>query len=170
MKGRRILVIGYGNPGRLDDGLGPALAQAMAELNLPGVETDSDYQLTVEDAAQVADYDVVVFADADETGPEPFWLKRLEHGSARPTFSTHHVNPAGVLALAKELFDAEPECWLLGIRGYEFNAFGESISSGAQANLREALGHLTEILREGSINEVRAEGMDASGMRRAANE
>ena len=50
----RILVIGYGNPGRLDDGLGPAVASAMEEFNLPGVSVDSNYQLTVEDAASAA--------------------------------------------------------------------------------------------------------------------
>ncbi len=168
--GRRILVIGYGNPGRLDDGLGPALAKAVAELELPGVDTDSDYQLTVDDAADVADYDLVIFADADETGPEPFWQKRLEQGSARPTFSTHHVNPAGVMALAKDLFDAEPECWLLGIRGYEFNAFGEGLSQGAQDNLGAALAQLQGSLRRGQLESIRAEGIDASGASRAANE
>jgi hydrogenase maturation protease len=169
-KSRRILVIGYGNPGRLDDGLGPALAKAVAELELPGVDTDSDYQLTVDDAADVAGYDLVVFADADETGPEPFWQKRLELGSARPTFSTHHVSPAGVLALAKDLFDAEPECWLLGIRGYEFNAFGEGLSRAAQDNLGEALTQLQESLRRGQLEAIRADGIDASGASRAANE
>ncbi len=167
---RRILVIGYGNPGRLDDGLGPALAKAVAEFEIPGVDTDSDYQLTVDDAADVVDYDLVVFADADESGPEPFWQKRLELGSARPSFSTHHIDPAGVLSLAKDLFDAEPECWLLGVRGYEFNAFGEGLSEAARSNLREALDHLLTSLRRGQFEEVRANGIDGSGMSRAANE
>ena len=57
----KTLFIGYGNPGRLDDGLGPAMAEAVEKLNLPGVVTDSDYQLTVEDAAEVAKYDLVIF-------------------------------------------------------------------------------------------------------------
>jgi DNA-binding response OmpR family regulator len=45
----RVLVIGYGNPGRLDDGLGPALAETLQRLDLPGVTVDADYQLTAED-------------------------------------------------------------------------------------------------------------------------
>lgn len=166
----RMLVVGFGNPGRLDDGLGPALAQAVAELGLPDVEVDSDYQLTVEDAAVAAEHDVIVFADADETGPEPFALRRLELGSTRPTFSSHHVSPAGVLALAKDLFGAEPECWLLGIRGYEFNAFGERLSGAARDNLRAALSALSGMLGEGKLIEMRAQATDRAERRRAANE
>ena len=32
-----MLLLGYGNPGRLDDGLGPALAAQVERLALPGV-------------------------------------------------------------------------------------------------------------------------------------
>jgi hypothetical protein len=44
-----------------------------------------------------------------------------------------------VLALAKDLFGAEPETWLLGIRGYEFNEFGEGLSARAATNLAAAM-------------------------------
>ncbi len=61
----RVLVYGYGNPGRLDDGLGPALVR---ELSRRGLRAEADletaYQLQVEDAARVAEYDLVIFADA----------------------------------------------------------------------------------------------------------
>jgi len=151
-----VLLIGYGNPGRLDDGLGPALAQRMAERGLPNVRIDSDYQLSVEDAAAAAEADTVIFADADTKGPEPFWLKRLELGSVRPSFSSHSVSPEGVLALARELFDAKTEAWLMGIRGYEFNEFGEGLSPRAMNNLDAASEYLEKALRDGRLEEVRA--------------
>ena len=40
--GVKTLLIGYGNPGRLDDGLGPALAEAVAKLAIPGVTVEAD--------------------------------------------------------------------------------------------------------------------------------
>ena len=43
------LVIGFGNPGRLDDGLGPALAARFEAKGLDDVVVDADYQLTVKD-------------------------------------------------------------------------------------------------------------------------
>lgn len=157
----KVLVIGYGNPGRRDDGLGPALAAALEALNLPGVTVDSDYQLTVEDAAAVAQHEVVVFADADLAAPEPFWFRKIEPGrSATPSsglevsFSSHSVQPDSVLALAQELFGARTEGYVLGIRGYEFDEFGEALSQRAQVNLAAALQFIQSVLRAGNFGEV----------------
>ena len=68
------LILGWGNPGRLDDGLGPAFVEILQTLDLPGVEVDSDYQLQIEDAAEVASFQRVVFVDADRTGAEPTYM------------------------------------------------------------------------------------------------
>ena len=151
-----ILILGYGNPGRLDDGLGPALARAVSALQLPAVTVDANYQLTVEDAAEIAEYDVVVFADADVSGPEPFHVKRIEPGPARVGFSSHSVSPEDVLSLARQLFDAEPEAYVLGIRGYEFNEFGETLSDRARANLDRAVAYVADAVQSGTFAEVRS--------------
>jgi hypothetical protein len=76
--GKRVLVIGYGNPGRADDGLGPALATALEALRIPGLTVESDYQLSIEHAAMAAEHDIVVFADADPLADGPFSLRRGE--------------------------------------------------------------------------------------------
>ena len=149
----KILLIGYGNPGRLDDGLGPALAEAVAKLAIPGVTVDADYQLTVEDAAEIARHDVVIFADADVSGPEPFSFRRIEPAPA-VSFSSHSVQPSAVLGLACELFAAQSEGYLLGIRGYAFNSFGESLSEKAQANLDAAMRFITQALRDRTFREA----------------
>jgi len=141
-----VLVLAYGNPGRRDDGLGPALAAALAALDLPGVTIDMDYQLTVEDAAAVAAHDVVVFVDADCHGAEPFSFTELTP-EAVVSFSSHSVAPQAVLGLAAELFGAVRPGYLLGIRGYEFNEFGEGLSERARANLAAALEFIEPLLR-----------------------
>ena len=116
---------------------------------------DVDGQLTVEDAAEVAQYDIVVFADADTAGPEPFWVRQIcGDDDECISFSSHSVQPTGVLALAKRLFNAEPQAYLLGIRGYEFNAFGEGLSDRARANLAEAIAYVTDAVRDRRFGEV----------------
>ena len=132
-----VLLIGYGNPGRLDDGLGPALAEAAARLAAGRLTVESCYQLAVEHAAQMANFDVVIFADADLRGPEPYRFERLQPSTEAP-FTTHHVEPATLLGLARDLFGATPDAYVLGIRGYEFNDFGEHLSPKAQKNLAAA--------------------------------
>lgn len=138
-----ILIVGYGNPGRQDDGLGPALAEALERRALPGVAVDSDYQLTVEHAEMAARHRVVVFADATVEGDEPFTWSRLEPGEAGVRFTSHHLAPADVLALARDLFGAEPDAYLLAIRGTRFGRLESGLSPGARAALNAAVRFLT---------------------------
>lgn len=165
----RILLIGYGNPGRLDDGLGPALVEAIEAMQVPGVSVDSDYQLTVEDAKAAADHEVVVFADADMAGPEPFSFRRVEPVAAL-SFSSHSVSPGTVVGLARELFGSDVRGYVLGIRGYEFNEFGESLSPRAKANLAEAIRFMERTLRHDEWAEIHAGQEGTLGLMAASSE
>ncbi len=139
--GRRILVIGYGNPGRGDDGLGPALAAGIDALGLQGVTVDSDYQLTVDHASLIAAHDVVVFADAMIGLDVPFCLTPI--GKTQPeTLGSHQVSPEAALALAGLLFGHAPPGWVLAMGGDEFGEVKEGLSPRAAKNLGLALDHL----------------------------
>jgi hydrogenase maturation protease len=151
----KVLVIGYGNPGRLDDGLGPVFAECLRLAALPDVDTDSDYQLTVEDAEAVSRYDAAVFVDASVSSAEPFEFRLLEP-SHEMSFTTHDVEPGAVMALAGRLFESSAQGFILAIRGYDFNEFGEGLSEGARANLDAALSFLQEALRSGDLRSVAA--------------
>ncbi len=149
----RTLLLGYGNPGRLDDGLGPALADRIAQAGVAGVTVETDYQLQVEDAALIAEHDVVIFADATVQGPEPFTLRPVKP-LGEISFSTHSVSPGALLALARDHFDAKAEGWMLAIHGTEFNDFGEGLSEKAQANLEAAAEFITRRLEQHRIHDV----------------
>jgi hydrogenase maturation protease len=141
-----ILLIGYGNPARRDDGLGPALAAAVDRLALQGVDVEADYQLTVEDAVEVARHDVVVFADAAAEGPEPYWFRPVAPAPVTG-FSSHSVEPGEVLSLAAQAFGQRPRAFLLGIRGYDFSPFDERLSPRARRNLAAGLRFLVPRLK-----------------------
>lgn len=147
-----VLVIGYGNPGRLDDGLGPAFADAIAGEPLSGVTVDSNYELTVEDSDAVSRHKVTIFVDASVNGREPFFFHRI-HPKPALSFSSHSVDPENLLAMAEELFQAEPVGYALGIRGYEFNEFGECLSPAAQENLAAALQYMLPVLKNKNFSE-----------------
>ncbi len=142
----KVLVIGFGNPGRLDDGLGPALAAGLEGLDLADVTVDSNYQLTVEDSDAVKDHDVVIFADASVDCKEPFEFYPISPG-AKTHFSSHFLAPEDVLGLAQDAFSASTRGYVLAIRGYEFNEFGERLSSRATTNLQEATQFLIERIK-----------------------
>ena len=140
----RLLVLGYGNPGRQDDALGPALVERIEAMGLPGVTVDADYQLNIEHGAQLAAYDAVVFIDASTTAPEPFEFERVAPSDA-VTFTTHAVSPGSVLAIAADHFGGAPEAWVLGIRAYAFE-FMQDLTPKAGENLAQALEHMHERL------------------------
>ena len=142
-----VLVIGYGNPGRGDDGLGPALAERVAALDLPGVTVERDYQLTVDHAAMIAAHDRVVFADAMIGLGEPC---RLTPVSAVPVaMGSHQISPEAALHLAGLLFGHAPPGFILAIRGEEFGQMHEGLSPRAEANLVRAVGMLCDWLDRG---------------------
>jgi hydrogenase maturation protease len=129
-----VLLIGYGNRGRGDDGLGPEFAGRIEEIRLPGMEIDIDYQLTVDHALAIADADSVVFVDSLMGSEAPFEFNEIAAGTAG-TLASHSLTPATVLALAKTLYDTEPEAWVLAIAGKEFGEVKEGLSDEAKHNL-----------------------------------
>jgi hydrogenase maturation protease len=141
----RVLVLGYGNPGRQDDGLGPAAAGLIGDLGWPHVTAFDTYQLDIEDAMDVAEHDIVWFVDAARLGPSPFAVRALAPLSTLE-FTSHLVRPETILAMARRYFGAEPQAFLLAIRGYEFE-FVEALTPGASDNLRQAAAMLADRIR-----------------------
>jgi len=152
-----VLLLCYGNPGRLDDGLGAAFAARLQDSAPENITIEVDYLLAVEHATSIAENGVVIFVDAAIGGPEPFSFKSVR---PRPVqaFSTHIVEPGNLLQLAKELFSAKTEGYCLAIRGYEFDDFGEDLSPGAKENLRAALRFAEDLLRSGDYEAAAARG------------
>jgi hydrogenase maturation protease len=141
----RILVLGYGNPGRQDDGLGPLAAAEIGSLGWPNLKTQDNYQLNIEDAIDVAEHDIVWFVDASKTGTVPYSVQELS-AVAILEFTSHLVRPEVILAIAHNYFGGLPKAYLLAIRGYEFE-FIEELTNGARDNLHAALAMLTDKIR-----------------------
>jgi hydrogenase maturation protease len=138
----RVLVIGYGNPGRQDDGLGPAVAAEIDKLGRANLTVFDNYQLNIEDAIDVAEHDVVWFVDAAKVGPSPFAVTVVECAFA-VDFTSHLVRPEVVLALSQQYYQKAPKAFLLGVRGFEF-AFVEELTAAAANNMRLAVSMLTD--------------------------
>ena len=151
----KVLFIGYGNPGRLDDGLGPALAariEARIEaLALKGITVEADYQLAVENAFDVSRHDIVIFADASVRGKAPFFFREI-HPRLPMGLGSHSVSPEAVLFFAERLFHSKARAYVLGIRGYEFNGYSESLSARAEKNLEEAFLFVAKLVQTGNFD------------------
>jgi len=147
----KILIFGYGNPGRQDDGLGIFFVEELekwAKLNnLTNITFDSDYQINAETAYDMSLHDRVVFVDASKHGKEPFEISDI--GAADTiSFSTHAMSPGSVVSLCAELYNKNPAAQLLAIRGYEWEV-NENMTGQAGKNLMEALSFFQKDLSGG---------------------
>jgi hydrogenase maturation protease len=151
-KQTKILIYGYGNPGRQDDGLGIELVEEIdrwcTENGLDHVYTDSNYQLNLEDASEISGYDVVIFADASREEIRDFCLDPLTP-SDKTEFSMHAVSPAFILHLSESVFHHEPEAYLLHIRGYEWE-FMAGMTEKARTNLAGAVEYIKDFVKKHS--------------------
>lgn len=145
----KILLYGYGNPGRQDDGLGIACVDQMEQwINKKRlsdrVVTDCNYQLNIEDVEAIADKGLVIFIDASKENIKDLMLKPL-HTSEDMSFSMHSVSPGYLLHLCQELYDYQPRAFLLHIKGYAWE-INEPMTSTARKNLDKALEKLKQII------------------------
>ncbi len=143
----KVLVYGYGNPGRQDDGVGVELAMII-EKECPNIQADYNYQLNVEDSLRIAEFDAVIFIDASLDAVEPFEFMKIQP-SHDITFTTHSMLPNSVLSLCQELYGGCPDAFVLAVRGYEFD-FAEGLSPRASRNFSKAYDFLKGLLLEPS--------------------
>lgn len=148
----RILVLGYGNPGRQDDGLGPAMVAEIERLAWRNVTAHENYQLNIEDAIDVAEHDIVWFVDAARAGPAPYFVSDLSPAEGIE-FSSHLVRPEVILAIARQYYGRSPQAFQVGVRGYEFE-FLEELTMEAKHNLDAALAMLGERIRSSQAGEA----------------
>lgn len=142
-----ILVIGYGNDWRGDDGLGPLIAASLASRNLPGVRVRTALQLLPEFAADLAEAQFVVFVDASEDLCESGSQLRSLTADDATDWCTHRADPRPLLALTRALYERIPEAWWLTVSGRNFD-MGPGLSGVAEKNARRAIVRLNRLIQK----------------------
>lgn len=137
----RMLVIGYGNELRQDDGVGPRVARMVAGWRRPGVEAMAVHQLTPELAERVKQAERVVFVDAGLG--QDVAARRLQPVQAAAAWG-HTCDPPGLLALAEVLYGPGPEAWLVQVPAVCLG-FGEELSAVAQRGMAMAVEQIREL-------------------------
>jgi len=136
-EGNKTLIIGIGNSGRQDDGLGWAFLDKISPLLNNDFDLEYRYQLQIEDAELISHYNMVYFVDASkEQCPEGIKFAECEPKDSRG-FSTHALHPETILYLSKNVFNKAPRSYILGISGAEFD-LKIGLSLLAEGNLKKA--------------------------------
>ncbi len=138
---RQILVIGYGNPLRGDDGFGSLAARYLEERRIPALEVAIFHQLNPELAEQFHGRDHLIFLDA-VAGDEPGTLcaTRVEPCDLSSS-GMHHFEPGSLLAIARAIYGEAPPATLITATACSFD-HGDEISR----ELREAAARAAEAI------------------------
>ncbi len=143
----RVLIIGFGNPSRSDDGLGWHVARQLArDLSASDVRVIAAQQLTPEMAEFASRAETLLFIDASRQG-QPGSLRCQPVSSATsPSGYSHDLSPAVILELAQELYGYSPPAHLLTITGANFET-GESLSPTVLASIPALLAQVANIVK-----------------------
>jgi len=147
---RPVLIIGVGNEFRGDDGAGLVVSRRLNALGLEGVRV---LEVEGEGTAVMAAWkgaDAVILVDAVYSGAAPGTVHRLE-AHARPVpgsffhRSTHAINVADAVELARLLGELPPHLVVYGIEGKGFEAgvgLSPEVDRAAQEVAEAVLGEL----------------------------
>jgi len=149
---KRILIIGYGNADRQDDGVAwHVLAEINQRLDRPSPASPDDgfetgegspellfvLQLTPEMAETISEFERVCFVDA-HTGQVPGEVHAaLVQNEFQTSPFTHHLTPSSLVSLCATLYGRSPEAILVSVRGYQFG-FEHGLSPQTAAAVPEA--------------------------------
>ncbi|MGD1701194.1 hydrogenase maturation protease [Dapis sp. BLCC M229] len=159
-----ILIIGYGNTLRSDDGAGQRVAELVAEWNLQNVRSLPVHQLTPELAEPISQAELVIFVDAypatSEQGLQVHQLCTPPSSHSSPSPSSPHtllqresqglnightVDPRSLLALSQFLYNNAPAAWWILVPAVNFE-FGESFSPKTTENIQYSLAQIRQII------------------------
>lgn len=123
-----ILVVGYGNELRGDDGAGAAVARSIEIAHLPDVTVRIVHQLMPELADDLLTCSRVIFVDAAYPPGGSLRVERLQtttapapKGTSSQTPTLGHVaRPEELLRLAEALQGRAPEAWWIGVPTQSF--------------------------------------------------
>jgi len=145
-----VLVIGYGNPVRADDGVGPYLAQAL-QKERPDCRFLTPHQLTPELAEDLARADVAIFIDAEWEGT-PGEVKSYEVTPApkreAASFS-HQMDPELLVTTAEILYGRAPAAFVVSVTGGDFG-FTDGFSPEVERAIPELMQRAFEIIDRAS--------------------
>jgi hydrogenase maturation protease len=162
---QRVLIIGYGNPLRGDDGIGWHAANMLAQDEWRGhVRVLARHQLTLELAVQAAEADLVVFIDAcDDTCANDGEAAEVEAGAqvrcaavapepAAVGSMSHHLSPPALLACTQALYGDCPAAVVYSV-AMRASDYGEELSPAVQAALPALLARVRQLVEQASGKE-----------------
>jgi hydrogenase maturation protease len=134
----RVVVVGFGNPLRGDDGVGVRVADALVERWADRVTFLVGHQPLPEWAATLAEADIAFVVDATVQPVSRVGLRRLRPNADRGTLDGHTLGVQQLLHLTETLYGQAPRTYVLELPA-ERLSFSERLSHRSQRAAAQAV-------------------------------
>ena len=135
-----ILLIGIGNCGRQDDGLGWSFLDIVSPKLPKNIDVEYRYQLQIEDAELISHYESVYFIDASKNSLEEGFFVSECFPKETHSFSSHALPPETILFLSKSVYNKAPKSFIIGVSGKEYQ-LEIGLTERANSNLEKAVSY-----------------------------
>ena len=144
----RAVVVGFGSTLRSDDGIGPHVAQRVAQVvDSTDVLVITRQTLTPDLVCDIENADRVVFIDASAAeAPGVIREQWLESSSDTSADVVHSLEPSGLLELCRRAFGRAPEAVLITVGGNTFE-IGDTLSPEVRSSIPLLVGRTIELVR-----------------------
>jgi hydrogenase maturation protease len=149
---KKILIVGYGNSLRGDDGLGPLIAQQIADRPEPAsvrIRVVRLPQLDISLVSDMKDADTVIFVDARHDEDENPVVVKSVTPQASVAFGGHSTHCLGVdtlVTIIRDWYDTRQQCFLVMPKGYDFS-IGDNISFQGMQAADSAINKIDNLIR-----------------------
>jgi hydrogenase maturation protease len=136
-----LWIVGYGNPQRRDDGIGPYAAIRLRDhfSGMPFIHVRPYPQLDPALVEDLKDVGGVLFIDATVEPLAAGWQRTpLKPSVDEWPYLVHDFEAPLLLGLIKVFYGRCPEAWMVSVQGEDFG-FGEGLSDGARQRADEAV-------------------------------
>ena len=156
-------IVGYGNPQRRDDGVGPYIVNRLQPFfkQRNDIRLQILHQLEPDVVDTLKNAHTILFVDATvETLALGWqWAEVRPEPGAMPCL-THQATPSWVLGLLQTLYHRSPAVWMISVRGNDFG-FGSGLSPETQKRVEQVMGEiiefvLTQVSEKDRINQIEA--------------
>jgi hydrogenase maturation protease len=143
-----LLIIGYGNPLREDDGVGPRVAETLRNsLSDLHPTVISVQQLNPELSEECAQSGLAVFIDAGSQGvPGDTEFRWIDDAPERSSALNHFLDARQILSMAKKCYGHAPVAVLITITGASFG-YSTELSATLATALPVILKKIEELVR-----------------------
>lgn len=140
---KKALAVGIGSLIREDDGIGPYCIKLLQQKKSWAKKELVDYlvvhQLDVIHCTVFAEYELIVFIDADaQDGTDIIRVEEILPEPKPHYFTSHIGSISDIISLTGGLFGVTPKAYLVAVKGSSF-AVGDVLTSAAQENSQKAV-------------------------------